>query len=182
MTKRHHAARVDPIAEAKRQWIQHGWQDAADGMSAVTSVMRAHQLMLSSVEAVLKPHGLSFARFELLRLLAFTRNGQMPMSSVVSRLQVHPASVTSVVDRLVRDGYVIREPHPDDGRATLLTLTKAGHDITEEATQALNENAFTETGLSADDTRAIVGILARFRKQAGDFSDPRPLPEPLEGF
>ena len=35
---------VDPIAEAKRQWTAHGWTDAAAGMSAVTSIIRAQQL------------------------------------------------------------------------------------------------------------------------------------------
>ena len=42
----------DPIAEAERQWVAHGWPDAALGMAAVTSVMRAHQLMLASVDAM----------------------------------------------------------------------------------------------------------------------------------
>lgn len=61
---------VDPIAEVKRQWIAHGWESAADGMSAVTSVMRAHQLMLADVDRALKPFTLTFARYEMLRLLA----------------------------------------------------------------------------------------------------------------
>lgn len=171
---------MDPIAEANRQWISHGWEDAALGMSAVTSVARVHQLLLSRVEATLKPFNLSFARFELLRLLAFSSEGRMPMASVVSRLQVHPASVTSVVDRLVRDGLVRRESHPDDGRATLLVLTKKGRELTERATTELNAGTFSELGLTREDTQALVGILARFRKQAGDFTDPRPLPESLE--
>lgn len=173
---------MDPIAEANRQWIAHGWDEAALGMSAVTSVARVHQLLLSRVEATLKPFNLSFARFELLRLLAFSSEGIMPMASVVSRLQVHPASVTSIVDRLVRDDLVRRQSHPDDGRATLLVLTKKGRELTEKATRELNEHAFSNIGLSLEDTKALVGILARFRKQAGDFTDPRPLPESLEAW
>ncbi|MBN9202776.1 MAG: hypothetical protein J0H70_15730 [Microbacterium chocolatum] len=60
---------VDPIAEAKRQWVDHGWTDAAAGMSAVTSVIRAQQLMFARIDQTLKPFGLSFARYEMLRLL-----------------------------------------------------------------------------------------------------------------
>src|SRR5690348_8237423 len=107
---------VDPIAEAKRQWGEHGWDAAATGMTAVTSIIRAQQLMLAQVERALKPFGLSFARFELLRLLAFTREGRLPMASAISRLQVHPTTVTSVVDRLGRDGMLTKQPHPQDGR------------------------------------------------------------------
>ena len=169
---------VDPIAEAKRQWQAHGWENAATGMSAVTSIMRAQQLMLARVESALKPFDLSFARFETLRLLAFTREGRMPMASAIARLQVHPTSVTSTVARLVRDGLVQRDPHPEDGRAALITLTPAGREVIERATLALNE-VFADLGLADDDETALVRILARFRKGAGDFRDPDPVPDPL---
>lgn len=169
---------VDPIAEAKRQWTAHGWEDAATGMSAVTSVIRTQQLLLARVDRALKPFDLSFARFEMLRLLAFTREGRMPMASAIARLQVHPTSVTNTVNRLVRDGLVQREPHPEDGRAALVTLTQAGGDLIEKATLALND-VFTDPGLPPEDTVELVRILARFRKSAGDFSDPVPIPEPL---
>lgn len=46
----------DTIAEARRQWIPHGCGYATEAMAAVTSVMRAQQLMLSQVEAARTPH------------------------------------------------------------------------------------------------------------------------------
>ncbi|WP_248241524.1 MarR family winged helix-turn-helix transcriptional regulator [Microbacterium kunmingense] len=170
---------IDPIAEAKRQWLAHGWTDAAAGMTAVTSIMRAQQLMLARVDAALRPFHLTFARYELLTLLSFSRAGRMPMASASARLQVHPTSVTNTVDRLQADGYVRREPHPVDGRATLVVLTDAGRDLAERATAALNAEVFSEPGLSVDDTDELVSIIARMRRAAGDFDDPRPTPEPL---
>lgn len=170
---------IDPIAEARRQWIGHGWAGAAEGMAAVTSVMRVQQLMLSRVEATLKPYGLSFARYELLTLLSFTRDGAMPMASASARLQVHPTSVTNTVDRLERDGLVKRQAHPTDGRATLVVLQDAGRELAMSATAALNREVFSTPGLAENDVRDLVRILARFRRAAGDFSDPNPLPEPL---
>src|SRR5690606_40812346 len=92
---------IDPLAEAKRQWLAHGRTDAADGMAVVTSVMRAQQLLLARVDATLKPFSLSFARYEVLRLLAFSRTGRLPLSSVVARLQVHPTTVPSTAERLM---------------------------------------------------------------------------------
>ncbi|SJN40349.1 Transcriptional regulator, MarR family [Microbacterium esteraromaticum] len=170
---------IDPLAEAKRQWLAHGWTDAADGMAVVTSVMRAQQLLLARVDAALKPFGVTFARFEVLRLLAFSRSGTLPLSSVVARLQVHATSVTSTAERLVRDGLVLREPHPHDGRAAMLTLTDAGRALVEKATAALNAEVFSAPGINSDDAAALVGIVARLRKDAGDFADPRPTPDPL---
>lgn len=170
---------IDPLAEAKRQWLAHGWTDAAEGMAVVTSVMRAQQLLLARVDAALKPFKVTFARYEVLRLLAFSRTGTLPLSSVVARLQVHATSVTSTAERLVRDGLVRRDPHPHDGRAALLTLTESGRDLVERATAALNTEVFSSPGLDSDDAASLVGIVARLRKNAGDFTDPRPLPDPL---
>ncbi|WP_249295539.1 MarR family transcriptional regulator [Agrococcus sp. Marseille-Q4369] len=170
---------MDPIAEARRQWIEHGWTDAVPGMTLVTSVNRAQQLLVAPVEACLRPFSLSFARFEVLRLLAFTRDGRLPMKSAVKRLQVHSTSVTSTVDRLVRDGLVTREQHPTDGRATVLAITDAGRELVERATVALNERAFTGLDIDDEDAAELVRLIARMRKRAGDFEDPRPVAEPL---
>lgn len=169
---------VDPIAEAKRQWLAHGWDDAAGGMTAVTSVMRAHQLWLARVEQALKPFDLSFARYEMLRLLAFTREGRLPMASATARLQVHPTSVTNTVDRLAKAGLVERHPHPIDGRAAVLVLTDDGRERVDAATVVLNE-VFENIGLDENDVMDLVSIVARLRKAAGDFRDPTPIPDPL---
>lgn len=167
----------DPIAEAHRQWRLHGWGEAADGMAVVTSIMRAEQLMLSRVQSLLKPLGLSFARYEMLRLLTFSRDGGMPMASATRRLQVHPTSVTNTVDRLEADGMVTRTAHPNDGRATIIRVTESGREITERATGLLNE-FFARPGLDHDNVTELVRILAKFRQDAGDF-DPVVPPEPL---
>ena len=87
---------LDPIEEAKSHWEQSGWEEAATGMEFVTSIMRAQQILMSRIDAILRPLELTFARFEVLMLLAFSRRGELPMSVIGSRLQVHPASVTSV--------------------------------------------------------------------------------------
>lgn len=168
---------IDPIAEAKRQWIAHGWEDAAEGMTVVTSVMRAQQLLIARIDAVLKPFQLTFARFELLRLIAFTHDGRVPLTRVVKRLQVHPATVTSAVDRLVKDGLASRERHPDDGRAAVLAITEEGRILVDQATDALN-TVFTDIGMPPEDAVALVRIIARFRESQADFVI-RPALDPL---
>jgi DNA-binding MarR family transcriptional regulator len=168
---------IDPIAEAKRQWIAHGWEDAAEGMTVVTSVMRAQQLLLARIEGTLKPFQLTFARFELLRLIAFTHDGRVPLTRAVKRLQVHPATVTSAVDRLVKDGLVERERHPDDGRAAVLTITDAGRALVDRATDALN-GVFADIGMPQEDAVTLVRIIARFRERQADFVI-RPTLDPL---
>lgn len=159
----------DPIAEARRHWVERGWAQAADGMAAVTSLMRAQQIMLARVEEVLRPHDLTFARYELLMLLLFSRDGRLPMSRIGWRLQVHPASVTNVVDRLEADGLVTREPHPSDRRATLAGITDAGRRVAARATEHLNATVFSSPGLEPDEVATLVAVLRTLRRRAGDF-------------
>lgn len=159
----------DPIAEAARQWREHGWADAAPGMAAITSLMRAHQIALARVEAVLKPHSITFARYEVLMLLWFSSRGSLPMRVIGSRLQVHPTSVTNAVDRLEDAGLVQREPHPSDRRATLVAITDAGRDVAAAATQDLNASVFTDPGLTPEDVAAVSTVLETYRRNAGDF-------------
>ncbi len=160
----------DPIAEARRQWRAHGWADAADGMAAVTSVMRAQQLLLTQIDALLRPFGLTFARYELLRLLSFASEQRMTMLRAGHRLQVHPTSLTGLARRLADDQLVERVSNPDDRRSAILVLRPAGLALVERATAALNAEVFEEVGLSRDDVATLVEILGRFRRDRGDFA------------
>jgi DNA-binding MarR family transcriptional regulator len=164
--------RTDPIAEARRQWEAHGWAEAAEGMSAVTSVMRAHQLMQAAVDDVLRPMGLTFARYELLMLLHFSRRGSLPLTKASLRLQVHPTSVTNAVDRLEAAGLVRRVPHPTDGRATLVEITPVGRSTGLDATERLNARVFTpQLGLPPRRTASLLSALTELRRRAGDFRE-----------
>lgn len=160
---------IDPIAEARRQWAAHGWEAAADGMAAVTSLMRAQQIALARVESVLRRYDVTFARYEVLMLLHFTRTGALPMAKIGRRLQVHPTSVTNAVDRLESAGLVRRTPHPTDRRTTLVELLPQGRDLAVTATNELNAEVFTAPGMSPEGIDTLVAVLADMRRNAGDF-------------
>ena len=159
---------VDPIREARRQWEAHGWTDAADGMAMVTSLVRVHQLIHARIDAVLRPFDLTFARYEVLRLLAFSSRGELPMARVGSLLQVHPASVTSAVSRLEAQGYVQRTRSETDRRVIYAAITDSGREVVERATTGLNAEVFADPGLAADPARRLTRLLEDFRRNAGD--------------
>ena len=159
----------DPIDEARRQWVSHGWTDAADGMSAVTSIVRVQQIMLHRIDAVLRPLDLTFARYEILTLLSFTKRGSLPMTRMGALLQVHPTSVTSAVDRLETQGFVQRLPHPSDRRAVLASITDSGRQRSAAATTALNGEVFEQLGITPEQIDALLTILRTMRTNAGDF-------------
>lgn len=105
----------DPVEAAREVWKAKGWGEAAAGMAAVTSVMRAHQLFLARANDVLRPFNLTFARYEVLAWLAWNAEcGSLSLSQIGERLQVTQATVTSSIDRLEADKLVRRLPHPND--------------------------------------------------------------------
>lgn len=161
--------RIDPIAEARRHWSDRWGEEPAQAMAAITSIVRAQQLLLARYEELLRPFGITFARYELLMLLSFTRTGELPVGKLGERLQVHRSSVTNAVDKLLADGLVLRRPHPADGRTSLVQITSEGRDVAARATEVLNGADFAVAALAAEDREALTRILATLRRDAGDF-------------
>ncbi|BBH18622.1 transcriptional regulator [Nocardioides baekrokdamisoli] len=159
---------VDPIAEAQRQWEAHGWREAAPGMTMVTQLVRVQQLLQGRIDAVLRPFNLSFARYEILRLLAFSRSGSMPMTRLGSLLQVHAASVTSAVTRLEAQGFAERVRDKDDRRIVRASITEKGRSVVDSATVQLNETVFEQPQLSEDQVAELSALLSTYRLATGD--------------
>lgn len=157
----------DPIARADELWKQR-W-GSVPSMGAITSIMRAQQILLAQVDGVLKPYGLTFARYEALVLLTFSRAGELPMSKIGERLMVHPTSVTNTVDRLQRAGLVAKRPNPDDGRGILASITDKGREVCEEATRELMAVDFGMSAYDAEECGEIFAMLRPLRVAAEDF-------------
>ncbi|MGP4112029.1 MarR family winged helix-turn-helix transcriptional regulator [Streptomyces sp. 4N509B] len=159
----------DPIARAEELWKDR-W-GPSPGMAAITSVMRAHQILLARVDAVVRPYGLTFARYEALVLLTFSRAGELPMSKIGERLMVHPTSVTNTIDRLVRSGLVTKRPNPDDGRGVLASITEEGRRVCDAATRDLMGVDFGFSAYDEEECREIFAILRPLRVAAQDFRE-----------
>jgi DNA-binding MarR family transcriptional regulator len=162
----------DPIMRAAEIW-ERRFGDAR-AMAAATSIMRAQQILLAELDGQLRPHGLTFARYEALVLITFSREGALPLRLIGQRLMVHPTSVTNIIHRLERQGLVVRRPNPRDGRGTLAEITAAGRVLVERATKDLMAAEFGVGGYDAGQLDEISGLLRGLRVAAGDFSENEP--------
>ena len=159
----------DPIAEARKQWEERWGSEPGPAMAAVTSVMRAQQLLIARLNEALRSYGLTFPRYEALMLLLFSRRGSLPLGKIGDRLQVHATSVTSIIDGLEADGFVRRVPHSTDRRTTLAEITRAGRAVAMKATTALNNARFFTSPLTDDELDALTNTISNLRQAAGDF-------------
>lgn len=126
-----------------------GWV-ARDGESAVPENASLPELLAIATRTMgtfwwhtAQGTGISPAGLTVLRMLA-AKNG-LKSSEVASRGWSTPGTVTSVVDTLVRDGYVERRRDDDDRRVVRLYVTAKGREKVAEASAALGpkwRNAF----------------------------------------
>jgi DNA-binding MarR family transcriptional regulator len=159
----------DPIERAGETWEQRF--GPASAMRAATSVFRVQQILLARFDEVLRPHDLTFARYEVLVLLTFSRTGQLPLKVIGSRLMVHPTSVTNAIDRLVAAGYVERRPNPADGRGVLAGITERGRSVVDLATGDLTDLDFGMADLPGAERETLFELLKRVRLGAGDVAE-----------
>jgi DNA-binding MarR family transcriptional regulator len=160
----------DPIAEARGQWEGRWGASTGPAVMAVSSIMRAQQILMGRLNELLKPFGLTFPRYEALMLLDFSRTGALPLGKLSERLQVHPTSVTNTIDGLERLGFVRREPSEHDRRQILAVITDAGKAVAEDATTAVNGTAFGTAPLQSRELDEISRLLRPLRSSVDDGS------------
>lgn len=160
---------IDPIEAARTQWTEVGWGEPARSMTVVTSVMRANQIFLAQLDLALRDFDITFARFEVLGLLSFSRRGRLPLGRLSERLQVSPASITKSVTKLETQGLVTRVQDVADGRTFWAEITPEGLERVNAATEHLNATVLADVALDEGEQEHLIDILTRLRQRNGDF-------------
>ena len=133
----------DPIDRAAQIWARRF--GPSPSMAAVTSIMRAQQILLAELDALLS------------------------LGLIGERLMVHPTSVTNIIGRLEGQQLVIRRPNPADGRGRLAEITPAGRDVVERATRDLMAAEFGLGSFGPGQLKEIFDLFRELRLAAGDF-------------
>ena len=162
-------APFDVVEASRRVWLERWPAEAASGMAVFTAVLRSYQLLNDQVNAAMKSHGLTFARYEVLTWLATDPASARTLSWISKTLRMPPATVTDVIDRLEHDKLVRREPHPSDARTTLAVITARGRRLATEATADLNSTVYERIGLTEPQRGQLLELLADLRASGNEF-------------
>ena len=91
---------------------------------------------------VVKESGLSLPQMHTLEILG--ADGDLRMTELAGKMGITTGSLTVLVDRLERGGFVVRKPHETDRRSIRVSLTEAGqrlfaehHKLHEQLTQEI---------------------------------------------
>ena len=112
----------------------------------------------------------SFSTLSVLHTLA--RRGPMRLTDMLATEQLKQPALTSLVAKLERDGLLRRRPDPSDGRAMLLSLTRAGRQIvrSRHANRVAKLSRLVDQ-LTPEEHAVIAGsvdVLARLTEIAAD--------------
>lgn len=161
-----HPLGYDPVEASRERWIEQGWSDRAAGMAAVVSVMRAEQIFLNRANDILRPLGLTFARYQVLGMVRWA--GPLTLGSVGHRLWITPGTVTNAIDRLEGAELCRRVSHPTDARATLVEITAKGRRLFDRSVEKLNVDLFGTVALDEHELDLLVGLIGKIRAAEGD--------------
>ena len=138
-------------------------------MAVFAAILRSYQLLNDQVDEVMRRHGLTFARYEVLSWLATAPESALTLSWISKSLRIPPATVTNIIDRLEGERLVRRAPHPSDARTTLAVITSRGRKVATEATRDLNATVYERVGLSERQRDQLVELLATLRAAGNEF-------------
>lgn len=130
---------MDRAGTAVSQWRREMPGLPLEGMEILGRISEIGlRVARDHIEPLIAAHGLQ--RPELDAILTLRRAGppyRLTPTQLFEAMMMSSGGMTSLVDRLERQGLVARAPNPEDRRGTLVGLTEAGHDLTEALVPAM---------------------------------------------
>lgn len=105
----------------------------ASAVEVAINFLAASELASSRMESLLAPLALSKGGYNLLMVLAGAE-GPLTPTQIGERIVARGATITGLVDTLVRRGHAERAPDPNDRRRVLVSITQRGRDAVSDAT------------------------------------------------
>src|SRR5437764_11397959 len=161
---------TDPIERGRENLVDHKIPKP-DLAMCMTSIIRVRQIVEGRVEEALAPFELNFMDYHALTTLHLSHDGSRPIGRVAWGLMAHPATITSVIDRLAKRGLVERPRHPTDRRLRLAAITEKGRNVAHDAMNAVVAADWGLAGVARSDMRALTELLTSIRRAAGDIPE-----------
>lgn len=131
---------------------------------SIRKIVRAINL---ESKKVLREYGVSIPQILCLSFLDAMPDKQATLKEIAVHLQLSSSTVSGLIDRIERKGYVARLPKRGDRRTTLITLTSSGEKVLrntppllqDRLTRHLNDIPAQEISLLTSALDRIIGLL-----------------------
>jgi DNA-binding MarR family transcriptional regulator len=111
----------------------HAELSAAE-LGAWRGMLRVHTALLRALDTELDAaHGLPLTSYDVLIYLQHAPQKRLRMAELADSVLLSRSGVTRLVDRLEREGLLVRDACDDDGRGLYAVLTRKGEELLERA-------------------------------------------------
>lgn len=158
------------------QTIDPTEQDVTWVIDALASIGRRNSLR-DPIGGLLDEAGLTGTQIHAVMWL--NHDGSLPMGSLAQRVGVTEKTITGIVDRLERDGYVHRERDPNDRRVVQVALADKGTEVARNLFNLMQRKiggllALLDTEDRADLFRLLRKLVERLDAQFAPVAVSRP--------
>ncbi len=116
------------------------------------------------------PYGLTTSQFFLLIAL-YEENGIL-ISKLAKKVALDKATLTGIIDRLERDGFVERRNDPEDRRAIRIYLTPKAESLREELLEIYHRNNAKFLSVLCDEEKEIFErVVQKLESIGGDLDE-----------
>lgn len=136
-------------------------------MNASTLLKKANRLLIKKANELLKPHGITHAYTYFLMEL-YQQDG-LTQSEMHKRIGIEQPTAVRTLDRMERDGLIVREPSPTDRRALFIQLTDKGKQYKETILACAKElNGFALSGFTDNERALLNQLVGRLNANLGN--------------
>lgn len=130
---------------------------------AVINLVFTNNWLTERQNKVFKPHGLTVAQFNVLRILRGQHPKAVTINLIIERMLDRMSNASRIVDKLEKKGLVIRRQCQTDRRAVDVQISDAGLALLAELDNVLEDWYSNAKNLSEEECEVLNGLLDKFR-------------------
>jgi DNA-binding MarR family transcriptional regulator len=169
-------AKRDHVQHVLEQWRREAPELDRSPMGVVGRISRLAQLLQAELEPVFAAHGVNGGEFDVLASLRRAGRPYRLTPTELSRaLMVTSGGMTKRLTSLEARGLIRRDPDPNDGRSTSVSLTREGKRLVDTILpeHVANEQRLLDE-LSGKERAELARLLESLALSLGDAAEPRP--------
>lgn len=140
--------------------------EASPGYWMTISTQALHR----ALNEELAPTGITYRQTQVIAWLVF--EGDMAVSDLAGRMMIEPPTLVGILERMERNGWIVRVGCENDRRRKWIRLTEAAEPVWEQIVECLYRvRARATAGLSAEQVEQLVSILKQMHENLGNGTD-----------
>jgi DNA-binding MarR family transcriptional regulator len=130
-------------------------------------ISKVHQKLLTSLQKSFSESGIEVTPIQVMLLFFLQQSNGLSLTQISQGLMLENPTVTGLIDRLEKSGYVKRSDHPNDRRVYLVHLTEKGNKVAKKALPIVKKlNEQIKEGYSKaeieDFKKVLIGAFNKF--------------------